>query len=259
MRKRLTYQLPAEKLTYKAAIHTTELEKHYSQHCDLEIYTVPAKGWLSTPLLVVERKNEDWVRTLPNHADRVVGELQAAYSGLQLKVDGYGQPVAITNQAAVWEQWQVLRDKLAYTYTDEWTAKLLDKTDGTLLHHDELLAVFMKDLIWQEYFRNIYQGDSTQRIVYGIAGAAGIPLQEQHVQQMNSITSSATWKEKHPVTGLKSWKQLKQPSIDSPLSVNYTATYILDPVTQQCAEIKSQYQLEVGTSYKKTIDIHIVK
>ena len=258
MKKRITYQLPAAQLSYNAVIKTSENDLHFSQYSTLTIETVPGKGWLAAPLLMVEKKNDAWLRTLNNPADRVVGELQAALSGLQLKVNGYGQPVMVANHPAVWKQWLVLRDKLSYTYNDAWTAGLLQRTDATLLHKDELLSVFMKDLIWQEYFRDIYGRSSHQRMAYGITGPIGIPLQEKDEYNNYTFSTQGQWKEQYPSPALSSWKKLKGLPADIPLSVTYSSTYHLHPDTHHCDKIQAAYTLQAANTYRKIIHVDIV-
>jgi hypothetical protein len=190
--------------------------------------------------------------------------LQQALSGLQLKMNHAGLPDTLVNHAAVWQQWLRLRDKLAYTYNDEWTARILQKTDETLLHKDLLLQTFLKDPVWQEYFRDLFNtpwdiGEIPGvRTVYGIAGATGIPLQEKRKymleDNLHRFTIKGQWKELRPLQTLSAWKEKHH--IKMPLSVACESTYDLQE-DHQCAGIRTVYQVDASHDYHKTIEMNI--
>ncbi|WP_143304517.1 hypothetical protein [Chitinophaga vietnamensis] len=273
MKRTFTYRLPETPLQYEATIQTTvrrqQSEQNYIQRAQLSVQTIKGKGWLAAPALLVEKNVAPWVYTLDNPADKLVAELQEALSGLQLKMQPNGQPAEILNHSQVWQQWQVLRDKLAYTYQGDWPNGILQHTDSTLLHKDRLLATFLKDLTWQEYFRNIYQVSwngvemPATRMVYGIAGNTGIPLQESRRftdhrdQQQFSI--KGYWKELRPLDTLKRWKKHQQLSVEAaPLVVSYEGDYFLQPATGQCAGLTAAFRLQAGDDYEKTIRLNLV-
>ncbi len=271
MALRLQYIPLVETLHFKVDIHLQEGNKgnQTQRHVGYELQLQP-QSVLGASLVNIHKK---LVTHSVNAADQVVARLGEPLLDIAVVINPEGQPVRIHNHGAIWDRWNTVREEVLATYSGEWVAAMVDKTESILLKPEAILQLALQqDWVLGGYFTDVYQKDFDQVKLNCRTHSQAhhllsrpVLLQEQWQYQPTPsgcrIAMKGNWQGQ---PGDATWQGIGKKAGINPetnsafvASITKDCTYRMRKATGWCSGYESRYTITAG-SYEQQIVINVV-